>query len=138
MNMVKYNNDKTVYQFDLSGNLIKVWKSSVEASSIFKNQNAARVAISNVCNNICRQAYGYYWSHKKIFSYAKYKQERPVARYTDDGKFIESYTSIKEAAEAMKLKTSGNIISAIQGKQKRCAGFRWRYFYGNTSNIKPL
>lgn len=31
-----------------------------------------------------------------------------------------------------------NIIAAIQGKQKRCNGYRWRYFYGNTSDIKSL
>ena len=61
-----------------------------------------------------------------------------VAKYTDEGFFVESYSSIKEAAEDNDIKTPANIIAAIKGQQKRCGGFRWRYFYGNTSNIKPL
>ena len=48
------------------------------------------------------------------------------------------YSSIKEAADSNNIKTPANIIAAIKGTQKRCGGFRWRYFYGNTSNIKPL
>ena len=56
----------------------------------------------------------------------------------DNGEFIESYSSIKEAADYNNIKTPSNIVAAIKGTQKRCGGFRWRYFYGNTSNIKPL
>ena len=44
--------EKTVYQFDLQGNLIKVWKSATEASKQFTNQNSARIAINNNCLNI--------------------------------------------------------------------------------------
>lgn len=39
----------------------------------------------------------------------------PVAKYNDEGQFLESYTSIKEAAEANNIKTSSNIIAAIKG-----------------------
>ena len=56
----------------------------------------------------------------------------------DDGTFIESYSTIKEAAAANNINTPTNICHAISGKQKRCGGFRWRYFYGNKDNIKPL
>lgn len=128
--------EKTVYQFDMQGNLIKVWKSASEACKQFKNPKAARVAISNVCNKVTRQAYGYYWSHKCKFEYEP--NGVAVAKYDDDGNFIEAYTSIREAARAHNLHGSGNINAAIKGTQKHCAGFRWRYFYGNKSNIKPL
>lgn len=128
--------EKTVYQFDLQGNLLKVWKSVTEASQNFDNQHSARVAICNVCNNITRQAYGYYWSFKNKFNYIAYGTA--VAKYNDSGEFIESYSTIKEAAIKNNIKTPTNICHAISGKQKRCGGFRWRYFYGNKSNIKPL
>ena len=129
--------EKSVYQFDLQGNLIKCWKSITEASSMFSS-NAAKTAISNVCNGKSNQAYGYFWSFKNKFIPKVNNHLAPVAKYNDDGIFIESYSSIKEAADSNNIRTPANIIAAIKGTQKRCGGFRWRYFYGNTNNIKPL
>ena len=128
--------EKTVYQFDLQGNLVKVWKSITEASMQFNNPKSARVAISNNCINKSKKAYGYYWSYKHIFNYSPVGKS--VAKYDDNGKLLAIYDSIKEAAIENGIKTASNIIAAISGKQKRCGGFRWRYFYGNTSDIKSL
>lgn len=130
--------EKSVYQFDLQGNLIKRWKSVSLASKEFENSHAARVAISSVCNNKSNQAYGYFWSYTNKFEFRTNKHYAAVAKYNDKGEFIESYTSIKEAAEKNNIKTCSNIINTIKGLQKRCGGWRWRYFYGDTSNIKPL
>lgn len=130
--------EKSVYQFDLQGNLIRRWKSISEASQQFKNPNSAKVSIGNNCNKRTNQSLGFYWSFKNKFEFRTNQHYSAVAKYNDYGEFIESYTSIKEAADLNNIKSSSNIISAIQGKQKRCGGFRWRYFYGNTNNIKPL
>lgn len=130
--------EKSIYQFDLQGNLIKRYKSISEASLQFENSHAARVSINRVCLGQSGQACGYFWSFKNKFNPKKNNHLAAVAKYNDEGKFLESYTSLKEAAKANNIKTSGNIIAAIKGTQKRCGGFRWRYFYGNTSNIKPL
>lgn len=130
--------EKSIYQFDLQGNLIKCWKSISEASRIFENQKAARVAISNCCLEKVNQAYGYYWSFNTKFNFKTNKHYSAVAKYNDAGEFIKSYTTLIEAAREHGLKTSSNIIACINGKQKHCKGFRWRYFYGNTNNIKPL
>lgn len=128
--------EKSVYQFDLQGNLIKCWKSTIEASKQFDNPNAARVAISNVCNKRVRQAYGYFWSFKTKFEYEAWGSA--VAKYDDDGHFLESYSTIAEAGEKNGMPRHNNIGAAIKGTQKRCGGYRWRYFYGNTSDIEPL
>ncbi len=130
--------EKNVFQFDLQGNLVKRWKSLTEASSQFPNPSSAKVAISNNCLGRTKQSFGYYWSYKNKFELKPNKHLSPVAKYNDEGEFIESYTSIKEAGDANGIKNPSNIISAIKGTQKRCGGFRWRYFYGNTSNIKKL
>lgn len=130
--------EKTVYQFDLQGNLLKVWKSVSEAANQFSNFESSKTSISNALNLRTRQALGYYWNFKNKFDYNPYISEKAVAKYNDDGIFLESYTSIKEAAIANNIKTKENINAAIAGRQKRCGGFRWRYFYGNTGNIKPL
>lgn len=128
--------EKSVFQFDLSGNLIKSWKSISEAAKQFINQSA-KTAIWNVCNKKARQSFGYFWSYKNKFEYVPYVGVA-VAKYNDSGEFLESYTSIKEAATQNNIKTESNIIAAIKGLQKRCGGFRWRYFYGNTSKIKAI
>ncbi len=130
--------EKTVYQFDLQGNLIKRWESISYASKQFSNSESAKVSISRVCLNNASQAYGYYWSFKNKFNPKKNNHLSPVAKYNDKGEFLESYNSIKEAADENNIKSAANIIAAIKGSQKRCCGFRWRYFYGNTNNIKPL
>lgn len=130
--------EKTVYQFDLQGNLLKVYKSVTEAASTFNNPDSARVAISNNCCKKTKQSFGYYWSYKNKFELQPNKHLSAVAKYNDNGDFLESYTSIKEAADSNNIKTPANIIAAIKGTQKRCGGFRWRYFYGNKDKIKPL
>lgn len=132
--------EKSVYQFDLQGNLIKCWRSASEASKSFdvKKQNSVRVAINNCCNEKVNQAYGYYWSYKPKFEFRTNKCYSAVAKYNDEGEFICSYSTLQEAAKDCGLKSSGNIIACIKGKQKHCGGFRWRYFYGNTTNIPPL
>lgn len=133
--------EKTVYQFDLQGNLIKVWKNAIEASKQFNNPNSARVSINNCCLGKTHQTKGYFWSFKNKFTYIPSKNTglpTAVAKYDDAGEFLESYSSISEAAKANNIKGQNSITKAIEGKQKRCGGFRWRYFYGNKDNIKPL
>ena len=127
--------EKSVYQFDLQGNLLKCWKSLSEASKQFDNQSAAKSAIYNVCHNITHQAYGYYWSFTSKFEYVQYGTA--VACYDDDGNFIKSFTRIVDAAKEYNALDS-NMVAVIKGKHKHCKGLRWRYFYGNTSKIKPL
>ena len=130
--------ERAVYQFDLCGNLIKTWKSAAAAAQMFKNTDSACIAIYNVCNNRTRQAYGYYWSYRPRFDYNEYSWTKAVARYNDAGNFIESYSSLKEAAEAVNLQSTAPISYAISGRQKHAGGFRWRFFYGNKGNIKSL
>lgn len=63
-----------------------------------------------------------------IFPYVK-----EIIKYDLDGNYIESYTSIKDAAEKNNLLQS-NITHCAQGKYKSCGGFKWSYgktIYGN-------
>lgn len=130
--------EKSVYQFDLQGNLIKCWKSMTLASKEFENSNSAKSAIHNCCSGKVNQALGYYWNFKPKFEFKTDKRFSAIAKYNDEGKFLKSYTSLKEAAEDMGLRNGASIRDCIKGKQKRCKGFRWRYFYGNIEDIEPL
>ena len=127
--------EKTVYQFDLQGNYLTYYKSVKQAEIA---TGIASSLISRVCLGTQCQAGGYYWNYKKRFDFReKKKKVTAVACYTDDGKFIKSYTSITEAAQAYNV-GSPSIHKAINGQRKHCVGLRWRYFYGNTSDIPSL
>ena len=127
--------EKTVYQFDLQGNYLTYYKSVIQAE---KATGVSSKVISKVCLGIQCQAGGYYWNYKKRFDFRdKITAALAVACYTDEGVFIKSYTSIAEAAKAHNV-GSPSIWKAINGQRKHCAQLRWRYFYGNTSNIPSL
>lgn len=131
--------EKTVYQFDLAGNLIKVWKSASEAAKQFPNPKSARSAICQVCNKTRTSANGYYWSFKKSFDYVEYtNNKKAVAAYDDDGNFVMSFDSAADAAKYFGCNNSGNLCGCLKGKHKHFKGYRWKYFYGNTNNIPPL
>ena len=83
------------------------------------------------------QAGGYYWNYKKKFEYRPSKTFTSVASYTREGKFIRSYNTVKDAANVVGCQPC-SIYSVIYGKNKTCKNLRWRYFYGNTSDIKSL
>lgn len=125
---------RTVYQFDLQGNYITYYKCIKDAH---ESTGVGKRDISNVCTGHQSQAGGYYWSYKKRFDYKAPNQKVAVACYEDDGTFIKSFTSMKEAADEYGVHY-GVISSCIKGKSKHGAKVRWRYFYGNTSSISPL
>ena len=54
---------KTVYQYTLDGELVRVWKSASEAA---RELGFNRSAISQCCRGICKQAYGYKWSFEPL------------------------------------------------------------------------
>lgn len=126
---------RPVYQFDLQGNYITYYKSIKEASEATLID---KTLISNTCTGNQSQAGGYFWSYKKRFTYNPPKNNKTaVACYQDDGTFIRSFDSLKDAAKEFKVHYS-SITSCIQGKSKHSAKVRWRYFYGNTSKISSL
>lgn len=51
-------------------------------------------------------------------------KSKPIAQYTKDGEFIQVWQSIKEAGCQLDLT---HICEAVQGKQKTCGDFVWKY-----------
>lgn len=124
-----------MYQFDLQGNYITYYKSVHDAS---RATNIPFQSIGGNCLGKQSSAGGYYWSYKKRFDYDPSKQRNTaVACYDDDGNFIRSFETVKSAAEFYNVSHSC-ISVCIKGKSKHCKNLRWRYFYGNTSNISSL
>lgn len=127
--------EKVIYQFDLQGNYIGYYKSFAEAS---EKTGICKSSINDACLKKIRSSHGYYWSYEKHFEYRpKDANGTAVACYTDEGKFIKAYESLTTASNILKVSVS-SISKALSGYRKHCAGYRWRYFYGNTNNISSL
>lgn len=127
--------EKAVYQFDLQGNYITYYKSVAEAG---RKTGINKSSINNNCLNKIRSSHGYYWSYEKKFNYVpKDISGTAIACYSDDGTFIRSYKSLTSASKELNVSITC-LSRAISGRRKHCAKLRWRYFYGNTSNISSL
>ena len=126
---------KVVYQFDLQGNYLNYYKSVNDAA---RQTQISVQSISQVCLGKQAQAGGFYWNYKKRFEFDPTKiRKTAVACYTDAGEFIKSFDSLTEASKEYNVGVP-TILCCIKGRQKHCAKVRWRYFYGNTSNISSL
>ena len=126
---------KPVYQFDLQGNYITYYKSCHEAS---EKTGINVSSINNVCLKKIRCSHGYYWSYEKHFNYIPADRGgTAIASYNDEGDFIKVYSSLTEAAKSLNVGIP-SISKALSGYRKHCAGYRWRYFYGNTNKIESL
>lgn len=127
--------EKVVFQFDLQGNYITYYKNLSDAE---QNTGISKKGICDVCLKKRRSFHGYYWSYQKKFEYKpRDTQGTAVACYTDNGIFVKSYSSLTDAAQQLNIPISC-LSRTLAGYRKHCAKYRWRYFYGNTSNIESL
>lgn len=69
---------------------------------------------------------GYYKHSKELVEAAIEKNKKKVKQYDKDGNYIKEWDSIKEAADALNLK-SPNIIACCNNKQKTCGNYVWKY-----------
>ena len=116
---------KPIVQVDIQGNIISYYASAREAD---EKTDISYQDISYAANN-GTIAGGYYWCFKNIEDKNK---KFLVIQYDIDGKIINKYNTIKEAAEITHGNLTG-ICQALNGKQKTSGGFIWKkeYIGGN-------
>lgn len=83
----------------------------------FTPEHCAKIGIANTKRRLSEE------TKKKI----SIKRGKPVLQLDMDGKVIGKYISIKEAAEAVGLKSRNSIRNVLIGKAKQSAGFMWKY-----------
>jgi len=126
---------KSIFQYDLQGNLVKKWESATLASQFFGKNSPA--AITECCRGIRKSIYGFKWRHidnpineSPRHIVKKLKKEKlppyynPINQYDLKGNFIKTWTNIKEASHMLKIKTS-SISQCVNGKYKTSGGFVW-------------
>ena len=120
-------NDKAVYQYDLSGQFVKEYKSAHEAA---RENNIQFTNICKVCRGERKTAGGFGWSYDKHDSVQPIKTKRlgdgTVLQFTKDGQFIAEYPTATEADRVTGISRT-TIGLVCKGKGKTAGGFVWKY-----------
>ncbi len=109
----EYRCDLPVNQFDLEGNLLKEWEHDSDVIQFF---NCSEQAVKNAIH-FRETLFGYYWSRDKsidVQNFSKHTPKKKVYKYNKNGKLLQEFASLTEAAKYEEMTTS-SLITAIQG-----------------------
>lgn len=131
---------KRTAQYTLSGNLIAVYSSSIEAAEAM---NIAKSAIRNVTSGASNTSCGYVWKTfedgeeipefippvKSVSERLSEAASKPILQYDKKGNLVREWKSARQATEALGLKSHSTICNCLKGKNKTAGGFVWKYKY---------
>lgn len=128
-----------VEQYTLDGQFVAEHLSiSAAIRSLGLAENTGKTAnICYACEHKLTSAYHYIWKYKddltpinKLVEQAQVKYHhghQAVNQYDKDGNFIKTFNTIKEAAQAVGIKSPSAITNACNGLSKTSKGFIWKY-----------
>ena len=120
---------KPVYQYDFQGNFINGFESASEAARILNKDYST---INRAANEIVHSAHGFLWSYEKVNKLnldnknLRTTHTRPIYQYDKNKRFLNEYSSVSKAAEAIG-KTPANISKCALGQRKTAYGYIWSY-----------
>ena len=103
-----------VFQFSLSGELIKRWDTSVDAAEFFE---VATTKISCAVND-CLELFGYFWSRSNFIDLHKYRinHHKYTYLYNKSGKFIQKFESRTQCASFIRC-CPQSVSKAIKSRK---------------------
>ena len=126
---------KKVTQYKLNGRRVAFFPTINDAAKTTGIKNAE---ISRVMQKKRFSAGGYYWQEGKgpvLIDLSDYEygevlraknRQRPIRQYSKEGKPLQRFDSIKEAAKVVGV-NSTTVIGALKGKHETAGGYRWEY-----------
>lgn len=130
-----------VYQLDLEGNLLQIFRNTTQAAQITKCSQGNLIMACEGRRRLCQ---GHQWAYQKN---AKEKLGKPVpelsptgkaiCQYGLNGKKIQTWINIAEASKSLNISDS-HISSACQNKRQSAGGYQWRYLNDNIVELSPL
>ena len=122
---------KTIYEFDLNGNLIKRWGSIKEITDKY-NINKDRISM---CVKLKRSFNNSYWSEFDTIDVSEYRLSYRgyVFQYNKDGILLNKYSNASEAALKLDI-TREAIVNAVFNRTT-CCGY---YFLRADEDINKL
>ena len=135
---------KKVVQYDMQGNLIKIWDSisDVKRELNLNQGNIGKCCANESGGNAWKTVGGYIWRYfgeeltkEHIEWCSKRKNSRLIAQYSLSGEFIRVFESMSEA----ELKTGinhSNISACCNGRREAVGGYIWKYYNEHTELTK--
>lgn len=130
-------NSKSILQYTLQGNFKKEWESMTKAAEYYQCDIRS---ISNCCRGVSKTAEGYIWKVKdsedfprSIEPVKRMPRKRPKPKYgiivqlDMTGKAIQEWESPVDAAKAIGIKSSSNIIQVCIGNRNSLKGYLWKF-----------
>lgn len=120
------NCEVEIYQYDISGNFIKMWDSAVKAGRFLNiSDSSIRSAVRNK-----RTSAGYLWTdvyfeQLNVSEYNCWEQHDFVYKFNDNNELVEKFESVKDAAKNVNS-TPRLIFNAISARTKS-KGFYYSY-----------
>lgn len=141
---VAAKNSIEVWQYDLSLNLIKKWKS---ASDVERKLHIPRMSIYKCCGSSCSNvtAGGFIWRYAKdvdgdiepVNLDGHYiRMGFDVRQYTRDGVFVKEFASARSASLITGCRVTG-ILMCCRGEQRMCGGYIWRFINSDEFSNRP-
>lgn len=132
----KYNN---IIQFDLNFNIVKLFKSTSQAS---KELNIKKSLILSCCNNDQKSTNKFIFMYKNKYNptiqykLIKNTKAKKIVQFDLNMNIIKTFESIIKASNELNISDS-NISSCCKGNRKTTGGFKFMYFedYTNTHSL---
>ena len=124
-----YNSDrgggfkKTIYQYNLTGELESTFQSLEEAS---KSSSISEESISHACVGDRKTSNGFYWTYTSTFNLKEDIRKKKVIQYDFDGELVKVFDSISEASKATEVNKS-SIAKCCRGERKKAGNFIWKF-----------
>ena len=117
---IQKNKGKSVYQYDLDGNLINKYDSKNQAILVSGCSNISRALRNNVTSG------GYFWSHNKNYKPPKdfeiNNTPKKIKQMDKNGNIVKIWDSVSEVS-----KTYTTIKRVLNGTLKTAGGYKWEY-----------
>jgi hypothetical protein len=120
-------NSRTISQYDLKGNFVSDWNSTLEAEEKLKIHS-----IINALNGRNKTAGGFQWKYKddnkKIEAYktSRIYIAKHIYQYSLDGEFIKEWDSYLKASKELGIPHQ-HILRVLKGERKMTGGFLFSY-----------
>lgn len=125
-----YNSDrgggfkKTIYQYNLTGELESTFQSLEEAS---KSSSISEESISHACIGDRKTSNGFYWTYTSTFDLKEDIRKKKVIQYDFEGKKLNVFDSIIEASKETEIDKS-SIAKCCRGERKKAGNFIWKFY----------
>ena len=125
-----YNSDrgggfkKTIYQYNLTGELESTFQSLEEAS---KSSSISEDSISHACVGDRKTSNGFYWTYTSTFDLKEDYRKKKVIQYDLEGELVKVFDSISDASKASGVNKS-SIAKCCRGERKKAGNFIWKFF----------